>query len=61
MWHTYEFRNKLGALVQDRQGNTGTIQLGKLKAWQIKAKESALTELHGIKCTVLLTKTEGRI
>ncbi len=54
MWYTYEYRNKLGALVEDRQGSTGTIVQGKMSAVQIANMQRALTELHGIVCKVIL-------
>lgn len=58
LYHYY-FYDINGNRVENSQQSNGSIQQGKLKAWQIKNIESSLTEKHGIKCIVKLTKIES--
>jgi hypothetical protein len=58
-WYHYEYRNEKGQPAMHPDGSTGSIQRGKLKAWQIKNIERSLTEKHGLKCFVKLVKTES--
>lgn len=50
--YKYEYQDLNGSLVQDNEGNTGTIRPDKLKAWQIKNIERSLTAKHLKKCIV---------
>lgn len=54
----YQYCDLNGNLVENAEGSTVTMQLGKKAGWQIKQIALSLTAKYGIKCFCKLIKTE---